>query len=407
MKNKVIILGSHFNALSMAQIFGLENIETVIMSNKKSHAGRSKYAKWVKCPCPLSSPNKFIDFLENYCKKEKDKPVVVPSMDQWAFLLAKSNLEEKNLAYSVVDDISTLSLLLNKDQFNHFCEEKQFSIPRIFDLDNYQNIPDQVFPVVAKPNFRMSPDKGNEEENSDLSAKVNRYRLRKFIDSEELKKFIDTTAKEILNLLVLQEYIEGNSDCMITYGVYCKNGEILGSFEGRKVRGYPYDYGDCMVGKQETAPKFIQEEASKVLKAIEYNGIAEVEYKKDSLKGTYHLIEINPRSWSWVGVTQYTKYNLPLMAYRSKLGLKLEENPNEIKDKEVYFRRKTYDRFNCLYRYKKSFPKWSFSAKEWRESFENKFVYDIETAHKDYWQWIYTWAFNNLVLYINWFIRNK
>lgn len=391
----------------MAQIFGVKNIGVIVMSNKKSHAGRSRYAKWVKSPCPLTSPKKFMDFLENFCRNEKDKPVVIPSMDQWAFLLAKCNLEKKNIAFSVVDDISTLSLLLNKDKFNYFCEEKQFSIPRIYELENHHNIPDEAFPVVAKPNFRMSPDKGNEEENSDLSAKVNRYRLRKFIDNAELKQFVHTTPAEILNLLVLQEYIAGNSDRMITYGVYCENGEILGDFEGRKVRGYPHDYGDCMVGKQEQTPEFIKKEAKTILKEINYNGIAEVEYKIDSEKGSCHLIEINPRSWSWVGITQFTKYNLPLLAYESKLGLPKSKNRDEVKSTEVYFRRKTYDRFNCLYRYKKTFPSWSMSAKEWKNSFKGKFVYDIEAANKDYGQWFYTFIKNNLVLYINWFIRNK
>lgn len=389
----------------MAQIFGKENIPVEVISDIKDQAGRSKYAKWVKSPNPISDPNGFKAFLITHCKSQKEKPVVIPSMDQWAYLLAQCELEQKNIAYTVVDDVETLTLLLNKDQFNSFCEEKKYSIPKLFSLNTFMDIPDDSFPLVAKPNFRMSPD--DEGENESLSNEVNKYRLRKFKNKEELSVFIENTPPKIQQLLVLQEYISGISDTMITYGVYCENGEVLGSFEGRKVRGYPHDYGDCMVGKQEKVPDFIRNESHEILKAINYNGIAEVEYKIDSEKGTCHLIEINPRSWSWVGITQFTKFNLPLIAYQSKLGLEIGENPQEIKDIEVYFRRRTYDRFNCLYRYKRSYPKWNMTAKSWKNSFKGKFIYDIESSHKDYAQWIYTYLKNNFILYVNWFIRNR
>jgi D-aspartate ligase len=404
-QNKVIILGSHFNALSMTQIFGKEGIPVEVMADIKDQAGRSKYAKWIKSPNPINAPNAFKNFLTAHCKKHHIKPVIIPSMDQWAFLLAQCDLEKKGLAYTVVDTIETLSLVLNKDQFNNYCEEKKFSIPKIFSIAHFNTIPASSFPLIAKPNFRMSPDQEEAEES--LSAAVNRYRLRKFLSKEELQLFIEKTPRRILDLLVLQEYISGNSDCMITYGVYCENGNVLGDFEGRKVRGYPHEYGDCMVGKQEKIPAFIKAESQQLLKAINYNGIAEVEYKIDSQKGSYHLIEINPRSWSWVGITQFTKHNLPLLAYQSKLGLTATENKQEVKDKEVLFRRRTYDRFNCLYRYKKTYPAWSMSKNAWKKSFEEKFVYDIEAAHKDYMQWIYTFLKNNLILYVNWFLRNK
>ncbi len=389
----------------MVQIFGTRNIPVEVISHQKDQAGRSKYAKWIKSPDPISSPEAFKSFLIDYCKKQKVKSVVIPSMDQWAYLLAQCELEKKGIAYSVVDTTDTLTLLLNKDQFNRYCEEKGFSIPKIFTISDYTAIPDASFPLVAKPNFRMSPS--NKADKANLTNEINKYRLCKFNSKEELASFIESTPQIIKERLVLQEYISGNSDCMITYGVYCENGKIIGDFEGRKVRGYPHDYGDCMVGKQEEIPEFIKQESVELLKELNYSGIAEVEYKIDSKKGSCHLIEINPRSWSWVGITQYTKHNLPLIAYQSKLGLPIQQNPDEVKGKEVYFRRRSYDRFNCIYRYKKSFPTWSMSIKDWKNSFKGKFVYDIEMAHQDYGQWIYTFLKNNFILYVNWFIRKK
>ena len=40
-----------------------------------------------------------------------------------------------------------------------------------------------------------------------------------------------------------------------------------------------------------------------IVKDLNYSGIAEFEYKKDLSTGRYRLIEVNPRSWSWIGIT--------------------------------------------------------------------------------------------------------
>lgn len=404
-KNKVIILGSHFNALSMVQIFGKENIPVDVLSDVKDHAGRSKYANWIKTPNPIHAPENFKKFLIAYCKKEASKPVVIPSMDQWAYLLSQCNLEKNRLAHAVVDCPETLKILLNKDDFSNFCTKNGFSVPKKYEFQNVQNIPSESFPLVIKPNFRMNPS--GTAEQSITSAELNKLRFVIIRNKLELDTFIQTHPHTILSELVLQEYISGFSDSMITYGVYAKNGEIIGAFEGRKVRGYPHEYGDCIVGKESDIPIQIKEEAKQLLRTLNYSGIAEIEYKQDSIKGSCHLIEVNPRSWSWIGITQFTEHNLPLIAYRDKLGLPQLPNSSRIEDQEIYFRRRSYDRFNCLYRYPKFFPAWAMSRSKWKKFFNGKFTYDIETANKDYAQWAYTYLKNNIILYTNWFLRNK
>lgn len=140
---------------------------------------------------------------------------------------------------------------------------------------------------------------------------------------------------------------------------------------------------------------------------MNYSGIAEVEYKRDTVHKAFRLIEINPRSWSWVGITQFTAHNLPMLAYLSKTGQELPtSNPNQ-KQKKVVFKKAIPDRFNALYRYPKTFPKWQQSRKQLKTEFKEDFVMRAEFMHKDYWQWIYSWCFENAVLYINWFIRKK
>ncbi|MCC5923865.1 MAG: hypothetical protein JJT77_08770 [Crocinitomicaceae bacterium] len=403
----VIVLGSYYNALSIIQIFGTQQIPCYVLSSKKSVAGRSRYAKFVKCPCPIKSETEFIHFLKTFLKSLQVKPVIIPTMDQWALALSKLKRTEEHLAKWVVDDYETISLLLNKEAFYAMASSKNWSVPRSYAFEDAKVIPSSAFPLVAKPNYRMQSDDETTEIEG-IAAKLQSYRLITLNNQDELNQFIEQPKNQaILPFLILQEYIQGDSNTMYTYGVYAENGDVLGDFQGRKVRGYPAEYGDCVVGQLESIPDSVINEAKAILNSLNYSGIAEVEYKRDAHSQAFRLIEINPRSWSWIGITQFTAHNLPMVAYLSKTNQAVPENNPNRKKGHIIFKKSISDRFNALYRYPKTFPKWQQNRKSLKAEFQNDFVMRAEFMHKDYWQWIYSWCFENAVLYINWFIRKK
>src|SRR5690606_1760274 len=122
-----------------------------------------------------------------------------------------------------------------------------------------------------------------------------------------------------------QQFIPGLSNQMFTVGVYADRGyELAGIFTGRKARGYPAEFGDCIVGESYPVPQGLIENVRRIVKDLRYEGIAEFEYKRHELTGGYYLIEINPRSWSWVGITPACGVSLPWLAYTDLLGIHYE-----------------------------------------------------------------------------------
>ena len=43
----------------------------------------------------------------------------------------------------------------------------------------------------------------------------------------------------------------------------------------------------------------VEEAATKVIQAIGFTGLVEVEFKRDARMGVYKLLDINPRVWGW------------------------------------------------------------------------------------------------------------
>jgi predicted ATP-grasp superfamily ATP-dependent carboligase len=57
------------------------------------------------------------------------------------------------------------------------------------------------------------------------------------------------------------------------------------------------------------------EPSQKLLKALNYTGVCEIEYLLDPRNGQYKLIEINARTWLWVGLAKSCGINYALYVY--------------------------------------------------------------------------------------------
>jgi len=200
---------------------------------------------------------------------------------------------------------------------------------------------------------------------------------------KELNKFLKNE-KELLSNLIIQQFVRGKSDCMYTVGIYADiNSEVKGIFTGRKMRGFPVAYGDCIVGESYELPQEILDKVQYIVKDLKYTGIAEFEYKKDTETGKYLLIEINPRSWSWIGITPACEVNLPYIAYKDMIGETVKPVKSTMKNGEVKYVKLLQDAQNCLYSYKYDYPVWHMSFKEWRESLSAKKIVYAEFALDD------------------------
>ena len=165
---------------------------------------------------------------------------------------------------------------------------------------------------------------------------------------------------------------------MYTVGLYADRDHVVyGLFTGRKVRGFPPDVGDCIVGQVEDVPAEVISMVKQICKDLKYQGIAEFEFKRDSMTGCFKLIEINPRSWSWVGITPFCGASLPWIAYSDLIGAAVvSDNDGTLVDGEVKWVRILEDLPNCLYRNRRlGYPQWHMTPRQWWQSLRaNKLV---------------------------------
>jgi D-aspartate ligase len=119
---------------------------------------------------------------------------------------------------------------------------------------------------------------------------------------------------------MVQELVPGGDDELYSLGSYLRrDGEPLGLFCGRKLRQTPPGIGTCRVGEAVWVQEVV-DAGLRLLQALDFHGISQVEFKRDPRDGRFKLMEVNPRLWQWHGLAAACGVDLPVIAYRDLTG---------------------------------------------------------------------------------------
>ncbi|MEN8260808.1 MAG: hypothetical protein ABFS02_09525, partial [Pseudomonadota bacterium] len=201
-----------------------------------------------------------------------------------------------------------------------------------------------------------------------------------------------------LDHILAQEFIEGTTNDMYSIGVYAdRKSCIKGLFVGRKLRGYPALYGDTKLGQNDSVPDNVLDEVTRIIRALPYTGIAEFEYKRDPTTGQFHLIEINPRCWSWISASTVSRADIPWIAFQDLTGANpggVIENDSPGSIKYVHL---MSDFTNVFIRYRRDYPAWLMGPRAWWKSLKAE---KLVVAEFDQGDWPVA------VSYLAWVLRN-
>ena len=118
--------------------------------------------------------------------------------------------------------------------------------------------------------------------------------------------------------VLVQEFVPGADDQLYTCGVFRGAGQTL-VFTGRKLKQHPPVLGISRLSEAVEVPELVAGSV-RLLDELGYQGVAQVEYKRDGRDGVYRLMEVNVRPWTWIGLAEACGVNLPLAAHEWALA---------------------------------------------------------------------------------------
>jgi predicted ATP-grasp superfamily ATP-dependent carboligase len=134
-------------------------------------------------------------------------------------------------------------------------------------------------------------------------------------------------ARELIppDLILIQELIPGGGESQFSYAALCCDGQPIASLTARRTRQYPIDFGYSSSFVETLDVPEIVGPSQRLLAAIRYTGIVEVEYKLDARDGRYKLLDINPRLWTWSPLGGRAGVDFPYLLWQMMVGRAVPE----------------------------------------------------------------------------------
>jgi D-aspartate ligase len=379
-RDPVFILGARLPALGVLRSLAPKGVACWVCESHRLQATWSRFASYWRVPDPRVDEQRMIDRLFELARKVEGRPVLIPTADHYAQVLAHHRLELESRMNPCVAPSDVVELFVDKRRFYEWGCGHGLSCPEAAPASDSQ-LPFAP-PFAVKPinftDFLLTASKMPKgDKPSDMKFTM--------IDSETAWQAFRERHHSNLNQLLLQKYIRGTSANKYSVGIYAnQRSQILGLFVGRTVRGYPARYGTTVLGQNDRVPVQVIDEVMRVVRDVGYTGIAEFEYRQDPVSGTFYLIEINPRCWSWIDAASMSKADIVWIAYRDLCGVSTEpviddEAPGSIKSVRVMS-----DMANVFWRYRRDDPTWLMTPRAWWRSLAAKKLALVEFARGDW-----------------------
>jgi predicted ATP-grasp superfamily ATP-dependent carboligase len=117
--------------------------------------------------------------------------------------------------------------------------------------------------------------------------------------------------------LLLQEYCPGDD---VGLAVLMHAGEALTVFQYRARRTFPVDGGVCVLACTEQVNMRLADCAVRLLRALSWEGVAQLDFRHDPVTGRFALLEINGRFWGSAAVAIAAGYDFPYYVWQLAHG---------------------------------------------------------------------------------------
>ncbi|MEM3062762.1 MAG: ATP-grasp domain-containing protein [Nitrososphaerota archaeon] len=299
---KILVLDGRSRAtITIIRSLGRAGKIVYVGEEYKPYSAYSKFCKgFLKYPSPADEPEAFKNFIKEIINNKKFD-AIIPVRDHTTSNLIEMNKDCEYNKYMCLPSSESYKCAVNKAETIKIARKLEIPHPRtlIFSYDSYEDennledfIKDVNFPLILKPAF-SSGSRGIVYINNHSELY---HKLAKF--------------KEDFKTGLIQEFIPYGGSFGVEF--LFKNGEVKARFTHKRIREYPASGGPSTCRISVKYP-IIEEYSEKILKFLNWNGVAMVEFRIDSRNNIPMLMEINPRFWGSLSTAYYAGVNFPLL----------------------------------------------------------------------------------------------
>jgi protein-tyrosine-phosphatase/predicted ATP-grasp superfamily ATP-dependent carboligase len=234
---------------------------------------------------------------------------IMPCGDECLKALMACDTEIRALAHYCAPEPETVQRILHKPETLAAAEAAGIGVPRDYD------IPDVVmlaamrreirFPVIVKPRSKEG----------ELATGIKSEAVHNF---ERLREHFDRFP-DFGKWFLIQDYLPGYG---VAIDVLMHDAHPVAAMQHRRIREYPVRGGVSVCAETEPIDPELLRESIALLRALEWEGVAMVEFRKDPATGRIGLMEVNGRFWGSISLALHSGVDFPWYLWQLAHGEK-------------------------------------------------------------------------------------
>lgn len=314
-----VVVGGDYQGLGIARSLGRRSVPVVVVDDERSIASASRFVRQSVRTSRLldpDDPDHAVQTLLDVGQRLRLKDwVLYPTREETVAAISRHRTALSEHYRVPTPGWAAVRVAWDKRETYRRAAELGLPTPRCwFPREEHELAQvDLSSPVIIKPAIK-------EHFFYETRAKAWRADTR----AELVEKFRRANRIVGHGEVIVQELLPGGGDHQVAYCALFKAGQVLASMTVRRHRQHPSDFGRASTFVETIELPELEEQSVAFLRAIDYYGLVELEYKLDHRDGQYKLLDVNPRTWGYHSLGRVAGVDFPYLLYRDQLGLPVE-----------------------------------------------------------------------------------
>jgi len=307
-----IVIGGEHPGLGIARSLGRRGIPVCVIDDQHSISQFSRYVSRVVRVKDLRDEHNTVDNVMEVGQRYGMKGwVLFPTRDETVVAFSRHRDRLAEFFRVTTPGWDTVKWAWDKKNTYDRAAELGIPVPQTYNprteeelVALYSRLPLAIKPAI-KENFFYA-----------TGAKAWRAETPAQLHDLFLKASRQIRPEEIL----VQEIIPGGGERQYSYCAFFRDGEAQSTLIAKRMRQHPREFGRAATYVETIEFPEIEEISERFLRAIEYYGLVEVEFKQDPRDGEFKLLDVNARTWGFHSIGIPAGVDFPYLLFADQLG---------------------------------------------------------------------------------------
>jgi len=312
-----VVLGGDYQGLGIVRSIGRQGVPVCVVDDERSIARLSRHCGSHERIADMGDEERVVeDLLRLARRRGLEGWVLYPTRDETVAAIARHRDRLREVFRVPTAPWDAVRWAWDKRNTARIAEEVGVPTPRSWQPATAADISD----IDSEPPWAIKPAI---KEHFFYATKAKAWRADSHAELHILLERAWAIAGQ--GQMIVQELIPGDGRQQFGYCALYSSGRPLATMVVRRRRQHPPDFGRASTFVETIEEPAVEALSERLLGRIAYDGLVELEYKRDPRDGSFKLLDFNARTWGYHTIAPAAGVDFPYLLYRHALGLPVEQ----------------------------------------------------------------------------------